>query len=38
MVRGGSWNYVGYNCRVASRSRSDDDIRDSNIGCRLVRY
>jgi serine/threonine protein kinase/formylglycine-generating enzyme required for sulfatase activity len=36
-LRGGSWNYTGYDCRAASRWNSRPDFHGIGIGVRLVR-
>lgn len=36
VLRGGSWNYVGDNCRVSNRSRSDPASRSFNLGFRCA--
>ena len=35
VLRGGSWNNNGQNCRSAIRNRNDADNRNDNIGFRL---
>ena len=35
VLRGGSWNNNGRNCRSAIRNRNDADNRNRNIGFRL---
>ncbi len=35
VLRGGSWNNNGRNCRSAIRNRNDADNRDNNIGFRF---
>jgi len=37
VLRGGGWYYSGSSCRVASRSLSNPDLSDSNVGFRFVR-
>jgi formylglycine-generating enzyme required for sulfatase activity/tRNA A-37 threonylcarbamoyl transferase component Bud32 len=37
LVRGGSWNFIGSDCRAAYRSRVAPTIRDFNLGFRLAR-
>jgi len=37
LLRGGSWYDFAYNCRSAYRLRVDADLRDLNIGFRVVR-
>ena len=37
MLRGGSWNNNGRNCRSADRNRNPPDNRNNNIGFRLAR-
>ena len=36
VVRGGSWNYSGRNCRSANRNRLTADVRGSDVGFRLA--
>lgn len=38
VVRGGSWTYFDYNCRVTIRNANFVDDRYSNLGFRLARY
>jgi hypothetical protein len=35
VVRGGSWNNNGRNCRSAYRNRNEPDDRNNNLGFRL---
>ena len=37
VLRGGSWNYDPWNCRVASRFNSNPDFRFINNGFRVAR-
>ena len=36
ILRGGSWNHNGNNCRVAYRCKHYPDLKDNNLGVRLV--
>ena len=36
VLRGGSWNNNGQNCRAANRNRSEPDERNNNVGFRLA--
>ncbi|MCP4264742.1 MAG: SUMF1/EgtB/PvdO family nonheme iron enzyme [Candidatus Brocadiaceae bacterium] len=36
VLRGGSWNNNGQNCRSANRNSNSPDNRNNNIGFRLV--
>ncbi len=36
VVRGGSWNNNGRNCRSACRNRNEPDNRNNNVGFRLL--
>jgi len=36
VLRGGSWNNNGQNCRSANRNNNSPDNRNNNIGFRLV--
>ena len=36
VVRGGSWNNNGRNCRSAYRNRKEPDNRNNNLGFRLA--
>ncbi len=36
VVRGGSWNNNGRNCRSAIRNRNEPDNRNDNLGFRLA--
>lgn len=36
VIRGGSWNNNGRNCRSAYRNRNEPDERNNNLGLRLV--
>jgi len=37
VLRGGSWNNNGRNCRSANRNHNDPSNRNNNIGFRLAR-
>lgn len=37
VVRGGSWLYNPYYCRVSARARDGDHVGNYNLGCRLSR-
>lgn len=37
MLRGGSWNNNGRNCRSANRNRNEPANRNNNLGFRLAR-
>lgn len=36
VLRGGSWSYLGYYCRSANRFNSEPDVRNYNVGFRVV--
>jgi len=36
VLRGGSWNNNGRNCRAANRNRNEPDERNNNLGFRLA--
>jgi formylglycine-generating enzyme required for sulfatase activity len=37
VIRGGSWNENGQNCRAANRNRIAPSNRNNNLGFRLAR-
>jgi formylglycine-generating enzyme required for sulfatase activity len=37
VLRGGSWNYISWNCRSARRSRIGTELRSSAVGFRVAR-